>query len=93
MVRPFQLNGLNSKQQVIQQGSQTQIHQGATFGWKMSLRATVLNKKGSAGAGRSVEKYVLSNIVALKETHGPHCNTFGGPRVRDPCSTECQRFG
>jgi hypothetical protein len=31
------------------QGSQTQIHQGATFGWKMSPPAAVLNKKGSAG--------------------------------------------
>ncbi len=31
------------------QGSQTKIHGGATFGWKMSPRAAVLNKKGSAG--------------------------------------------
>jgi hypothetical protein len=33
----------------INQGSQTQIHQGATARWKISPRAAVLYKKGSAG--------------------------------------------
>ncbi len=41
----------------LQQGSQTQINRGATFGWKMSLRAAVLNETGSAG--RNVEKYAI----------------------------------
>ncbi len=33
----------------IEQGSQTQIHRGATFALKMSLKAVVLKKKDSAG--------------------------------------------
>ncbi len=37
--------------------AQTKIHQRATFGWKMSPRAEVLNMKGSAG--RNMEKYAI----------------------------------
>ncbi len=43
--------------QCLQQGSQTQIHRGATFGLKMSSLAAVLNKKGPAG--RNMEKYTI----------------------------------
>ncbi len=41
----------------LKQGSKTQIHRGATFGRKMSLQATVLNRNGSAG--RNKEKYTI----------------------------------
>jgi hypothetical protein len=41
----------------LRQGSQTQIHRGATFGWKMTPWSAVLIKKGSAG--RNLEKYAI----------------------------------
>jgi hypothetical protein len=72
----------------IKQGSQTQIHREATFGWKISPQAKVLNKKGSAGHNMEKTQYLvqnlaildlfclsiikLSNFVCLKESREPH---------------------
>ncbi len=71
----------------VTQGSQTQILRGATFGWKMPLRAAVLNKEGSAGHKMEKMPYLaqnqalfdlfclsmikISNFISLKESRGP----------------------
>ncbi len=74
--------------QDVDQGSQSQIHRGATFGGKMSPRAAVMNLKGSAGHNMEKMPYLvhklaifdhflcfndqISNFVGFKESCGPH---------------------
>jgi hypothetical protein len=88
MIHLFELFLKQMTDYSLHQGSQTQIHGGATFGWKVSLRAAVMNTEGSAGHNMEnmqyfVQSYAIfdlflssmikiSNFISLKESLGPH---------------------
>ncbi len=78
----------------LSQGSQTQLHRGATLRWKMPLRAAVLNKKTFAGHNIELEKtpYIVQNLAIfdlfylsmIKIFNFVALNESLGPRVWDP---------